>query len=493
MSVKNPLSDQILANWRTIKADYDATHPGLAYPNPPAQLMGGFLFPGVDGQPERLYDTDWTNIGPRVGMAWQVLPKTVIRAGGGVYYMSPTQDNTQNGFEQSTPYVQSLDGLTPSAGYNLTGPYSLVNPFPGGIQQPTGASQGLLTMVGRGIGWDPAGFKIPRTYQYSFGIQQQLPGSIVAEVSYAGNYQIYINTTARYNENPLSDRVIAQSNPQYLSLQVPNPFYGILPKNGGQGQNPTINRGGLMRANPIFQNMDDYLSQGGRYRSDGLQTKIEKRMLGGENLGAFTWVFSHTWSKGFEQNHRLNNWNFEEPLIYELDNNNKTHVLSFSGIWDLPIGKGRKFLTEGNPIVRQLVSGWQTIWIYTYASGYPTGWPDLINKCGDWHAANQDRNHWFNNDKSCYTRRPANTIRTNPDRFSDISNPSQKQLNLALEKTTQLGERYRFTIRAEAFNVTNTPNYAGPNTDFNSDRFGRLPDNQQNWPRLIQLSAKFFF
>ena len=54
-------------------------------------------------------------------------------------------------------------------------------------------------------------------------------------------------------------------------------------------------------------------------------------------------------------------------------------------------------------------------------------------------------------------------------------------------------ERLRFVLRGEAFNITNTPGYAGPNTDFNSTRFGQLPDNQQNWPRLIQLAAKFHF
>ena len=54
-------------------------------------------------------------------------------------------------------------------------------------------------------------------------------------------------------------------------------------------------------------------------------------------------------------------------------------------------------------------------------------------------------------------------------------------------------ERLRFVLRGEAFNITNTPGYAGPNTDFNSTRFGQLPDNQQNWPRLIQIAAKFHF
>jgi hypothetical protein len=493
LSTKNPFSDQVLANWARIKAEYDAMNPKYPYPAPPAQLTGGFLFPGVGSQPSRIYDTDWTNLGPRAGLAWQITKTTVLRTGGGVYYMSPTQDNTQSGFSQTTPYNASLDGRTPSAGASLTGPYSLANPFPAGIQQPTGAADGLLTLIGRGVSWDSARFKIPRTYQVSFGIQQELPGSILAEVSYAGNFQTYINQAYNSNEISMSDLVRSQSDAQYRSTQVPNPFYGILPANGGQGQNPTIDRGGLMRPNPIFQGMTENLAQWGRYRSDALQTKIEKRMMGGENVGAFTWVLAYTFAKGFETNHRLNSWNLNEPLIKELDNNDKPQTLSFNGLWDVPIGKGKKFLNSDNPFLSKLASGWQTVWIYTYNSGYPTGWPDLINKCGTWQAANQDRDHWFNNDKSCYSTRPANTFRTVPDRFANIRNPAQTQLNFAVEKVTRINERYRFSIRAEAFNITNTPLYAGPNTDFSSDRFGRLPSNQQNWPRLIQFAGKFFF
>ncbi len=239
--------------------------------------------------------------------------------------------------------------------------------------------------------------------------------------------------------------------------------------------------------------MTNNLSQWGHYRSDALQVKIEKRVLGGANTGVLTWVLSYTFSKAFEQNHRLDSWNLQAPAVYELDNTDKPHMLSFSGVWDLPFGKGRKFLNSSNPVASMLSSGWQMDWIYTYTSGYPVGWPDLINLCGDWHAKNQNRYSWFNNDKSCYQTRQSYTFRLGPDRFPDIRNPATKQLNLAFEKTTSIGERYKFVIRGEAFNITNTPGYGGPNTDFNSTRFGLLPDNQQNWPRLVQVAAKFFF
>jgi hypothetical protein len=490
---KNPLSDAVLAKWREIKEQEDAKNPKYPYPDVPSVLTGGFLFAGVNGQPRRLYDTDWSNVGPRVGIAWQVVPGTVIRAGAGVYYQSPTQNDTTNGFAVTTNYQTSTDGMTPNAGLNHSGPYSLVDPFPSGILKPAGASDGLLTNIGRGVSWDSARFKIPRTYQYSFGIQHQLPGNILAELSYAGNYQIYINLGTNFNEMPLVHFNRAFTDTTYASTQVPNPFYGILPLNGGQGQNPTISRSSLLRPNPIFQGMTDNLTQWGRYRSDALQTKIEKRVLGGESTGVLTWVLSYTFSKGFEENHRLQNWNLEEPLVKEVDYQDKPHMLSFSGIYDLPVGKGRKYFNLSNRAANNLISGWQAVWIYTYTSGYPTGWPDLVNSCGDWHAANQNRYAWFNNDKSCYKSRQSYTLRVVPDRFPDIRNPATKQLNFALEKSTQIGERYRFVLRAEAFNITNTPGYGGPETSFGSDRFGRLPDNQQNWPRLVQFSGKIYF
>ena len=492
-ATKNPYSDAVLANWAKIKALEDAKNPKYPFPAVPNAMLGGFQFAGVNGQSSRLYDTDWTNFGPRVGVAWQVRPKTVIRAGAGAYYMSPTQNNTTTGFAQTTNYITSNDGFTPSAGTGLSGAYSLVDPFPTGVLQPTGAAAGLGTNIGRGVSFDPARFKIPRTYQYSFGIQQQLPLDILAEASYAGNYQTYINLGTAINEISLDDYNRSRADTAYNSTQVTNPFYNVLPANGGQGQNPTISRGSLLRPNPVFQGVTNNLTQWGRYRSDALQVKIEKRVLGGEKTGVFTYVLSYTFAKAFEANHRLQSWNLQEPLVYELDNTDKPHMLSFSGVWDLPIGQGRKFLNSGNAVARKLASGWQMDWIYTYTSGYPTGWPDLINSCADWHATDQNSSAWFNNNKSCYSTRQSYTFRLVPDRFSDIRNPATKQLNIAVEKTTRINDRFRFVIRAESFNLTNTPGYAGPDTSFGSDRFGMLPNNQQNWPRLVQLSSKIFF
>ena len=94
----------------------------------------------------------------------------------------PDAEQHNDGIRADDQLRATTDGRTPSAGLNLSGPYSLVDPYPGGLQPASGASLGLTTNIGRGVSFDPPNFKIPRTYQYSFGIQQQLPWNILAEV-----------------------------------------------------------------------------------------------------------------------------------------------------------------------------------------------------------------------------------------------------------------------------------------------------------------------
>jgi hypothetical protein len=200
---------------------------------------------------------------------------------------------------------------------------------------------------------------------------------------------------------------------------------------------------------------------------------------------------AYTLAKAYEQNHRLNDWNTAEPLIYELDNTDKTHNLSVHGVWDLPFGKSRRY--KVNAVAGAFVSDWTFNWILQYVNGYPVGWPNLRNSCATWKAATQDEDHWFNNDKTCYTQFPSFNVRTIPDRFPDIRNPSAPQLSLALSRSFNFNERYRFNLRWEAFNVTNTPIRPGPDTTFTNATFGQLPKIQNNFPRVMQVAAKFYF
>jgi hypothetical protein len=238
--------------------------------------------------------------------------------------------------------------------------------------------------------------------------------------------------------------------------------------------------------------MTDNLVQQGRYYSNQLQVKIERRMLGGESTGVLIFGLSYAFGKAIEQNHLING--FVNDPIKELDNTNKAQNLSFHMVWDLPFGQGRRFLNVQNRYGRGLASGWRFDSIFTYASGNPTGWPNLINLCGDWHATNQNENSWFNNNKTCYTQFATNVQRLTPDRFPDIQDPAVGPfVNAALEKTIGIGERYKVLLRGEVFNLTNHAQRGGPDTGFTSATFGMLPKSQLNFPRVFQLAAKFYF
>ncbi len=497
----NPDSDAILANWRTLKAQYDATNPKYPYPDPPKAIYGGLLFPGKDGQPSRTYDTDWKNIAPRIGVAWQFAPKTVLRAGFGIFYRTQTQDNTTTGFTQTTDYKNSLDGFTP-AQKGVTGPYSLESPFPNGLLPVAGSSLGLLTNVGNGISYDSRKVPMPRAYQYSFGIQRELIGGIVADVSYSGNYAVHdtyglaIDEAGGISQAALTLRGQAIGDPFFFDRQLPNPMYGVVPSNVNFG-NSTISAQQLFRPYPEFNGVTANTMPKAHYKYDALQVLIEKRAFASKNAGNMTFALSYTFSKGFEQNHRLNGWNWTEPLIHEIDNQDKPQNVAFSGVWNLPVGTGKRFANVDSKLAKALVNDWTYTWIATYYSGYPVGWPDRINKCDSWHYTGTDTgnpfDHWINNDKSCYTTRSAYTPRVVPDRFPDIRNPVSPNFNMSIDKTFHMTERFSMLIRGEVQNLANTPVYAGPDTNPDSPNFGKIPTGQQNFPRNLQFAAKFFF
>jgi len=133
-------------------------------------------------------------------------------------------------------------------------------------------------------------------------------------------------------------------------------------------------------------------------------------------------------------------------------------------------------------------------WVLTYSSGYPVSRPDANFVCASIDASGgQTAAHWFNNDPKCYKARGPYELRTYDDRFANVRNPAAPQLDVSIEKTFWISERYSMQLRGESFNLTNTPILPGPNTNFGDPRLGQLPIQQNNFPRYVQVAAKFVF
>ena len=121
--------------------------------------MGGIRFAGVNGAPNRPWKLDKNNYQLRVGTAYSINDKTVLRAGWGKYYLNPTSQSFNAGFAQGTSIITSLDG-------NRTPTYLLSNPWPSGIQSAPGNSLGPLTFLGRNPSFSNPDFIVPNVHQF---------------------------------------------------------------------------------------------------------------------------------------------------------------------------------------------------------------------------------------------------------------------------------------------------------------------------------------
>jgi hypothetical protein len=301
----------------------------------------------------------------------------------------------------------------------------------------------------------------------------------------------------------------AIADPAAFNTNLPNPFQGILPATTSRGSSTTLSREALLNSYALWNGVTDNNISRQSFRSDAMQMRVEKKDFGTATgaAGVWTTVFSWTFSKEYALLCCAgpSYINGDDNFRYQLDSNNKTQEIAFSGVWDLPFGKGRRFAANVEGFSDKLASGWRADYILTYGSGYPVPLPNIINKCGNWSdyidpatgkKTGQNEFHWFNNDPACYAQYPAfaDRLSYNPPRFSgNINNPAKPQLNLAIAKTTKFGERYSVQFRAESFNLTNTPIRNPPTTTFPSATFGQLPEAQYNFPRLVQLALKLYF
>ena len=223
-----------------------------------------------------------------------------------------------------------------------------------------------------------------------------------------------------------------------------------------------------------------------------LQLRSERRFANG-----FSALVSYTWSKTMQATELLN---AADPLPYRvISDRDRTHALSFSSIWELPFGEGRRFLSAGFPVVRQLFGGWQVGTIWLAMSGTPLGFGNAIfvGNLKDIPLPESQRTYdrAFNTDAG-FERVPgkalASNLRTFPIRFSGIRSDGFTSWDFSLIKQVPVSERIKIQLRGEFLNAFNHPNFRPSNTTPTSSAFGRVAGDY-TFPRQIQLGLKLLF
>ncbi len=461
-----------------------ATNPIAELPAANFSAKGGLFFATKDNR--RNVVADKTNWQPRIGLAYRLFPKTVLRTGFGIFYSGWWQPFVNaTGFSAQTDMVSTLDGgLTPAD--------TLSNPFPQGLVQPTGATQGLRTLLGQTLGPYDYSRKNIRSDRWSFGFQHELVRDFQIELNYVGQRAPNLITSTSSNDagkviNAGQNGSGGTFDQKYyglgarLNARIPNPFLGLIPAPSALA-GPTVTVAQILNPYPQFGNINLNRSPGGKSSYHSLQLSGNKRFSGGLNF-----QFAYTFSKQIET---LRYIETSDPapskMIGQFDN---PHRFSSGIIYELPFGKGK--FASGLGAVNKVIGGWQWSAMYIYQTGQAVSLPSAVATGTSPTVDNPTIDRWFNGASMAVL--PAFTARRIPYFWSGLRVPAINNWDMGFIKNTMVyKERVKLQFRVEMINALNRVWFGGLDTGITSATYTQLT-GQANQPRNVQVGLKLNF
>ncbi len=523
----SPIAAQALAN-------YNASTPqcGTGINCPFASLVGGLTF--VEGPSDWSQSMDTNNYQPRIGISWGINQKTVLRGGFGIF-TAPFQIGSiyQPGYSSPTPFTASTNNGASYVGSLRTAL------FPSGINPAVGNSLGLATFLGGDLAAGN-GAQGPTTpvlsyerensnfYRFMGSIQRELPGGIGVEFTFvhsAGRdlpvFRDLNSVPTQYLVNPnnytdpaaLTAAITAAN--AFLNQTVPNPLRTLVPGNATYNA-ATIARRRILVPYPHFGALSVTEYNGtSSYQSYAVQ--FVKRFTQGLSLNG-----SYTFSKERITAQYLNPQDAEmTEMISPFE---RPHRWTFSGIYELPFGKGKKWGSDWNAALDAILGGWQLQGVYEWQSGEPLALGNvyyngditqLRSMVGEENEQGQtygvDIPGWditgfyvggvvangnapgFGNNFQTNTGNN-NVLRNIPFTIDGLRNQRFLKFDMGISKNFKIREGMKFQIRIEAINALNTP-YFGAGIGLapgSASAFGKVT-SQRNPPRDFQIGGRFVF
>ena len=507
------------------------------------QLLGNVALVGTPAWPSHREDElHWKLFSPRLGLAYRVADRTVVRAAYGISYPPTTlsQDgpNISPITAAATTVINSYTPTNPSAN-NVQATAS--NPLPSGIIQPPGHTAPPSFFYGKSFAMRNPGYNLPYVQQWNVAVERQIGKDASLTLAYAGSRGTHLlaqgwATLSNIGINQLDEKYFALGTSSAagsggLNELLPNPFFGIITTPGSPISGPTITRGQLLRPFPQFDRilaLDPYTGKS-NYRS--LQASFMKRFSGNGVLSvAYTWsrLMSNTDSvtafldEGFIFGGATQDNNHPERE-YSLSSYDVPHNLTVGYGVDLPFGHGKHFMSDAHGAANAVISGWRVNGITSLRSGVPiSAWqifagsalskfgggqgyfgagglfmrPDLVSGC-DLHTSGS-REHraatgWFNT--ACFQPvDTANVVRFGnmPRNLSDLRTDAIDNWDFSIAKRTGISEQVYLEFTAEFFNTFNHPRFSLPDINVGDPTFGTIT-SQANQPRAIQFGLRLGF
>ncbi len=457
------------------------------YPPATPRFKGGFsnydpdknqlVIAGVGNNPSNLgMQSRYKYFAPRLGSAYRVSDKTVVRAGFGISY-TPFPDNN---YAYNYPVRQNnvYNPAVASYGPALL-PSGQIASFQNGLPAPilaTVPTNGIITNPDPNTAYlviNPK-FKNPYVETWNIAIQQALPQHFTLDVAYVGSHGV--DNVVTYNLNATTGAT-----------------------NQGNAGLPQAKFGRTASTNLYFAGYSTHYN--------ALQMKIDRRFATGVSI-----TTAYTWAKGMgyqagDDGGLGQNWYINQRRNYARNDFDRTQTFVQSYVYDLPIGKGKKFLSSG-PLA-QIIGGWKLNGILTLMTGTPLtigASGTALNTPGNNQTADQVKpvqilhginigSPWF--DPTAFTQPTAAGVFGNTGR-NIMSGPGFYNLDASLFKVITVREGWKLELRAEAFSLTNTPQFSNPNTgvnNYNADptknTFGVITG--AGGGRNLQMGARFTF
>jgi hypothetical protein len=450
-------------------------------------MNGAFQFASDDHRGS--WDGGWGTISPRIGVAYRLNDKTVLRAAYG-RYVTPWTTNSNH---------DQLSGF-PLYGYsNFTGApndiqgvpqMSLNNPFPASnpVAPSREKSLGIYTMLGNSLTYFDPDRRRSNSDRFNVSIQRELPGELIVDLTYFFNRTGQVFETD-YNINQV-DPQIGYTFKEATLVVMDNPFYDKLPVEkfpGALRYEPQVDVTSMAKPYPQYGDIivvDG--DEGGAMRYQALQVKVQKNYSHGL---AMLIGYSYNVEKG--QRFYNDIADYARQFSWQYGNNYRQR-LTVAGSWDLPVGKGRTLLANAPRALDAVVGGWKLSPVLVWRSGNLLQFGGMVWDGSDPKVSSPAADRWF--DTSGFTRLPDFTPRSNPWSFPGLYGPGVLNMDLGLAKAFAITEKVQFQLKMDAFNVLNNMSWGDPSTNVNSSNFGRSTD-QANLTRgrRIQLGARIEF
>ncbi|MEZ5400624.1 MAG: carboxypeptidase-like regulatory domain-containing protein [Bryobacteraceae bacterium] len=427
---------------------------------------------------------------PRLGAAIRLNDRTAVQFGWGRYMIPPqtvigtiSRIANYDGFSGSTTGLPQVDGVPQSR---------FSDPFPAGTNP-------LLPIVGNGFGrntnlggaatFASQNFRPGINDRLNFSLQRELPGRFKADATYFMNIGRDIEYTRDLNQ--IDPQYLYGANAPTLSQNIANPFFGFGTAESFPGQlrsQRNIARRELLRPYPQYRSIMQQFTPGLDNRYQALQLRIQRAY---DNGVAILWAYNYNREKTTTFFNNIDQFN--DKFTY-INSDNPRHRMTLAGTYDLPIGRGRKFLHDIHPVLNHIIGGWSSSSIFYMKSGQFLRFPQAAVS-GDPKINDPGPNAWFN--QAAFKQLAAFTPRENPWQYEGITGPGFVNLDATLAKVFTISESKRLEFKMESYNTTNSFWWDNPimsAASVGTSQFGRsVAQNREVRGREFQYSLKLIF